>query len=90
MNDKVVEQGASRWAVSPFPAVYRALHDGEITIGGRTYTFKKGEQIVFQCKMSQEMKGLPGPVLIGQFTPAKKGRYCGDMGGMKEHESQKG
>jgi hypothetical protein len=86
-NEGVVEQEASRWAVSPFPPVYRALRDGEMTIDGRTYSFKKGEQIVFQCRMSQEMKGLSGPVLIDRFTPATKDRYCGDMSGMKEHES---
>ncbi|MGB9588716.1 MAG: hypothetical protein ACPL7O_11110 [Armatimonadota bacterium] len=89
VNEGVVEQDASRWAVSPFPPIYRALRDGEMAISGRTNGFKKGEQIVFQCKMSRERNGLPGPVLIGRFKPALQDRYCGDMGGMKEHEKRR-
>jgi hypothetical protein len=53
-----------------------------MTIGGRKHSFKEGEELVFQCRMEQETKGLPGPVLIGEFTPAKRDRYCGDMSGM--------
>lgn len=77
----VVEQEASRWAVSPFPPVYKALSSGDMTIGGRTHRFRDGEEIVFQCKMEQEMKRLPGPVLISSFEKAERDRYCGDMSG---------
>ncbi|MFQ5888410.1 MAG: hypothetical protein ACE5HY_06915, partial [Candidatus Hydrothermarchaeales archaeon] len=56
VDEGIIEEEASRWAVSPFPPVYRALRSGEMTIGGRRYTFKKGEQLVFQCRMEQEKK----------------------------------
>lgn len=82
VDEGTVEEEASRWAVSPFPPVYKALRSGEMTIGGRVHSFKKGEELVFQCRMEQETKGLPGPVLISEFTPAKRDRYCGDMSGM--------
>lgn len=82
VDEGTVEEEASRWAVSPFPPVYKALRSGEMTIGGRIYSFKEGEQLVFQCRMEQEKKGLPAPVLIGKFTPAERDRYCGDMPGM--------
>lgn len=77
----VVEQQASRWAISPFPPVYKALSSGDMTIDGRTHSFRDGEEIVFQCKMEQEMKRLPGPVLISSFRQAERDRYCGDMSG---------
>jgi len=89
VNEGVVEQEASRWAVSPFPQVYRALRDGEMTIGGQKFSFNEGDQLVFQCRMSQEKKGLPGPVLISKFSPAERDRYCGDMSGMGKMDESK-
>ncbi len=89
VDDGTVEEEASRWAVSPFPPVYKAIRSGEMTIGGLIHRFKKGEELVFQCRMHRETKGLPGPVLISEFTPAKRDRYCGDMAGMGEMGEQK-
>jgi hypothetical protein len=89
VDEETVEEEASRWAVSPFPPVYRALRSGEMTIRGRTHSFKKGEQLVFQCRMEQETKGLSGPVLISEFSPAKRDRYCGDMSGMGKMDAKR-
>lgn len=84
-----IEEEASRWAVSPFPPVYKALRSGEMTIGGQVYSFKKGQQLVFQCRMEREEKGSSAPVLIGEFTPAERDRYCGDMSGMGGMDKRK-
>ena len=89
VDEETVEEEASRWAISPFPPVYRALRSGEMTIGGQKFSFNEGDQLVFQCRMSQEKKGLPGPVLISKFSPAEKDRYCGDMSGMGKMDESK-
>ncbi len=89
VDEGTIEEEASRWAVSPFPPVYKALRSGEMTINGQICRFEKGAQLVFQCRMEQEKKGLPAPVLIGEFTPAERDRYCGDMSGMGKMDTRK-
>jgi len=67
--------------------VYRALQDGTLTVGGDTYRFRHGQEIVFQCRMSRDAPPLNGPLLIGNFKPTNKTRLCGSMGGAMKGKS---
>jgi hypothetical protein len=82
LGEGVVTDKGSYWFSSPFPTVYRALHNGSIRVAGQTYNFKAGEEIVFQCRMTRDMNpALTGPLLISRFKPTNKSQLCGDMGG---------
>lgn len=77
----VADKG-SYWFASPFPTVYRALRGGSLTVAGREYKFREGEDIVFQCRMSRDMnRQLSGPVLVDRFRPTGEARLCGEMSG---------
>lgn len=78
---KLADKG-SYWYASPFPTVYRAVRDGSLTVDGKTYRFRAGDDVVFQCRMTRDMNpDLTGPVLIARLKPTKKSMLCGQMGG---------
>ena len=68
------------WYRSPHPTVYVARRDGQLTIAGRTYPFRAGQELVFQCRMERdEAPDDPGPVLISRLASAKGPALCGEM-----------
>ena len=72
----------SYWFTSPFPTVYRAVQDGELRIGKRTFEFRSGDDLVFQCRMTRDMNTRSiGPLLVDRLQPTNKAQLCGDMGG---------
>jgi len=83
---RLLEQGAVRnkgtyWFSSPFPSVYAAMRDGELTIGGKKVTFRKGEDLVFQCRMTRQANHAPDmPVLVARLSPTDRAVLCGQMG----------
>lgn len=88
---RLLREGAIRdkgayWFSSPFPTVYFAVRDGEINVGGRQITFRAGDEVVFQCRMSRQMNPDPDlPVLVARLRPTDRAVLCGQMGGaMKE------
>jgi hypothetical protein len=82
LREGTIGDKGSYWFTSPFPTVYRALSSGSFTAGGRDYNFREGDDIVFQCRMTQDMNTNPtGPALIAQLKPTEKSQLCGDMGG---------
>ena len=77
----VVDKG-SYWFSSPFSTVYRTRRSGSFAAGRRDYRFREGDDIVFQCRMIQDMSPDPtGPALIAQLNPTDKAQLCGDMDG---------
>lgn len=76
----VVKRMASYWAVSPHSPIYRALEAGQLSLGGRTHAFHKGDEIVWLCQMGMEMVGVDAPVLIGSLRGASVRRLCDEMG----------
>lgn len=77
----ITDKGAY-WFTSPFPTVYRATRSGSLTIGGKVYSFRPGDDVVFQCRMTRDMHpDMTGPVLIAQLRPTDKAQLCGQMGG---------
>jgi DNA-directed RNA polymerase subunit RPC12/RpoP len=75
----LVRRLASFWAISPHPPIYRALADGELVIGGRRYSFRKEQEIVWACPMARDRFNLDGPVLISDFQSERVQRLCGEM-----------
>ncbi len=76
----VLTDKGSYWFSSPFPTVYRATSSGSLVVGGKTHSFRSGDDIVFQCPMTRDMKGHSGdPVLVASLKPSKKTRLCADM-----------
>jgi hypothetical protein len=80
----LADKGTYWWA-SPHPTVYRARRDGTLTVGGRTLHFRRGDDIVFQCRMSRDMyqadEENPVPVLIARLERTSKSVLCGNMSG---------
>ncbi|HLB50095.1 MAG TPA: hypothetical protein VJL59_23990 [Anaerolineales bacterium] len=70
------------WFRSPHPTVYRAHRNGALTVAGRTYRFRAGDDIVFQCRMERDAAGdEPGPVLIARLQTTEDAVLCGEMSG---------
>ncbi len=81
LREGAITDKGSYWFTSPFPTVYQAVRDGELTIGERNVTFQAGDDIVFQCRMTRDMNAAStGPVLIDRLQPTTKVQLCGDMG----------
>ena len=93
LRQGVVTDKGTYWFTSPFPTVYRAIRSGSLTVGGKGYRFRAGDDIVFQCHMARDMSpGSTGPLLITKLRSTDKVQLCGQMGGamkgmggMKEH-----
>ena len=82
LREEVIRDKGTYWYTSPFPTVYRAAKNGTLTIGGQTISFKRGDDIVFQCRMTRDMKPeLTAPVLVDRLQPTNKSMFCGNMGG---------
>ncbi len=79
LDAKIIKKTTSFWFSSPFPTVFRALKDDEMTVAGKKYAFKGGDEIVWQCQMGRELHHLVGPVLIGKFTPKRMAMFCKEM-----------
>lgn len=90
LREGTIKDKGSHWFTSPFPTVYRAVRSGKLTVGGRGISFRVGDDIVFQCRMTRDMNpGLPGPVLVAHLQPTKKAQLCGDMGGAMKGMTKK-
>ena len=70
---------ASFWALSPFPPIYRAQQDGELPLGGRKFSFRKGQELIWACPMTRDRFELEAPILIGDFQSERVQRLCGEM-----------
>lgn len=82
LQESAIEDKGTYWYASPHPTVYRARRDGELRVGGKTYRFRHGDDLVFQCRMTRDMNPeLTGPVLVGSLQPTQKSMLCGQMGG---------
>ena len=82
LREGVIRDKGAYWFRSPHPTVYRAERDGALTVGGKTYRFRAGDDIVFQCRMERdESREDIGPVLIAQLQPSENAVLCGDMSG---------
>jgi hypothetical protein len=80
LRENVVRDKGAYWYRSPHPTVYRAERDGALTVTGKTYRFRAGDDIVFQCRMERdESKEDPGPVLIASLHPTQNAVLCSDM-----------
>jgi hypothetical protein len=79
LEEGIIKKTTRFWFSSPFTPIYKALQNGKIVISGKKYTFKKGEEIVWQCQMGRELHNLVGPVLFGEFTPKRMTIYCKEM-----------
>ncbi len=80
LREGIVGDKGTYWYVSPHPTVYRAVRDGTLLVGGRTYRFRVGDDLVFQCRMERD-KAIedPGPVLVARLQPTHKSMLCGEM-----------
>ena len=64
---------------SPFPPVYRARRDGEISLRGKRFPFRKGQELVWACLMTRDQFELDYPIPISDFDSACVQRTCGEM-----------
>jgi len=48
-QEGIIRKLASFWALSPFPPMYRARQDGELSLGGRRFPFHKAQELVGLC-----------------------------------------
>ena len=76
----ITDKGAY-WYRSPHPTVYRGQREGELIVGGKTYRFGVGDDIVFQCRMERDENKTEerGPVLIARLHPTDRSVLCGEM-----------
>ncbi|MBU4226411.1 MAG: hypothetical protein KKC71_11410 [Chloroflexi bacterium] len=82
LREGVIRDKGAYWFRSPHPTVYRAKRDGSLAVAGKTYRFRAGDDIVFQCRMERdERREDAGPVLVARLQPTKNARLCGDMSG---------
>lgn len=82
LREGVIRDKGAYWFRSPHPTVYRAQRDGTLTVAGKTYRFRAGDDIVFQCRMERdESKEDLGPVLVAQLKPTQNAVLCSDMSG---------
>ncbi len=78
-SSAVLRPLASFWHVSPHPTVFRALRKGTLSVAGKTYRFRRGEDIVWVCPMLRDAAFLESPVLIGRFDAKRINVLCGAM-----------
>lgn len=82
LREGTIEDKGTYWYASPHPTVYRTVRRGSLQVGGQTYRFDQGNDLVFQCRMTCDMNPpLTGPVLIADLQPTEKSILCGQMGG---------
>ncbi len=82
LREGAIGDSGSYWFTSPFPTVYRAARDGSLSVAGEQYRFRVGDDIVFQCRMTRDLRRESvGPVLIAQLQPTDKAQLCGEMRG---------
>lgn len=80
LREGVISDKGTYWYRSPHPTVYRANSQGALSVGGRVYRFRTGDELVFQCRMERdEAEEDQGPVLVAHFNPTKKAYLCGEM-----------
>lgn len=79
VEEGVVRQLATFWAVSPHPPIYRALQNGELNLKGNKIPFKKGDEIMWACPMTRDRFDLELPVLTGDFQNQRIQQLCGEM-----------
>ncbi len=79
LKQNIFTEKGAYWWTSPHPTVYIARTKGTIRINDKSYKFKKGDNITFQCRMLREENNLKAPLLIGKFNPTSKSMLCGDM-----------
>lgn len=80
LGEGIVADKGTYWYVSPHSTVYRAVRDGALSVGGRTYRFRAGDELVFQCRMERDKaEGDPGPVLVARLQATSKSMLCGEM-----------
>jgi hypothetical protein len=90
LRDGAVKPKGTYWFTSPFPTVYRAIRSGSLTVGGKRYRFRTGEDVVFQCRMARDMRpGSTGPLLIAKLRPTPDALLCGQMGGAMRGKGNK-
>lgn len=81
LREGVIADKGTFWFRSPHPTVYRARQDGQLTIAGKAYRFRAGDDLVFQCRMERDdAEEDPGPVLIDRLQSTEKAVLCGEMG----------
>lgn len=78
-REGIIRRLSSFWSLSPFPPAYRAKRDGELSLGGKRFEFKQGEELVWACPMTRERFELDHPILIGDFASERVQSLCGDM-----------
>lgn len=82
LREGVIRDKGAYWFRSPHPTVYRAERDGRLTVAGKTYRFRAGDDIVFQCRMERdERREEDGPVLVARLQPTQNAVLCSDMSG---------
>lgn len=81
LQEGAVEDKGTYWYMSPFPTVYRALRDGSLKVGGESLDFKRGDDLVFQCRMTRDsQRAGTGPCLIARLQTTDRAMLCGEMG----------
>lgn len=82
LREGAVGDSGSYWFTSPFPTVYRAGRDGSLKVAGEQHPFRKGDDIVFQCRITRDVsRQSAGPVLIAQLQQTDQSQLCGEMRG---------
>lgn len=80
LREGVIRDKGAYWFRSPHPTVYRAERAGALTVAGKAYRFRAGDDIVFQCRMERdESRADIGPVLVAQLKPTRNAVLCSDM-----------
>lgn len=80
-NGLIADKG-TYWFRSPHPTVYRARGNGVLTIAGKAYRFRAGDDLVFQCRMERDDSKVDSdPLMIARLQPTKSARLCGEMSG---------
>jgi hypothetical protein len=79
LERNLIEDAGVFWNSSPHATVYRALANLKFRIDRKTYRIRKGEQLVFMCRMDRDMMDLDEPFLTGEFSARGDAMLCGDM-----------
>ena len=80
LREGVITDKGTYWFRSPHPTVYRAQRADSLTVAGRIYPFRRGDEIVFQCRMERdEAAADAGHVLVDRLSRAPKPMLCGEM-----------
>lgn len=91
LREGLVADKGSYWFRSPHPTVYRALRDGALSVSGRAYGFRAGDELVFRCRMERDEAGDDlGPVLVGRFQLTDRVSLCSEMSGAMKGMGRKG